>query len=289
MKLSLDPLQEVKYDYLEESEKVSGHVKAHSIYSSQKSQDAWKDLVYFAKEELNLCLDLLEKSVKGDLLRITQSTIDLAESGNLKRLVHVKQDILLKNLEKISREIQEYQNSSKEQEKWIDLVKNLKLQNWSLQNSRGFWLDYGFGKIGSSLDFKIEIRKDLEIQMVVEESLWLKWKNKTSSSVTDLQSREQGFFKEIENANFGVLDKEITELLIKGDLEEKHRNFKKGNDWILMGFEFLQVGNFRNQDMELEEDNWLNILVIMLRYRMLEVYKRNFRNRGISSDSTSVV
>jgi hypothetical protein len=77
--------------------------------------------------------------------------------------------------------------------------------------------------------------------------------------------------------------------LIKGDLEEKYRNFKKGNDWILMGFEFLQVGNVRNQDMELEEDNWLNILVIMLRYRMLEVYKRNFRNRGISSDSTSVV
>lgn len=38
---------------------------------------------------------------------------------------------------------------------------------------------------------------------------------------------------------------------------------------------------------DLDQDAWLNVLVILLRYRMLKVYKRNFKNRGIGSDYKS--
>lgn len=87
----------------------------------------------------------------------------------------------------------------------------------------------------------MKIDKDLVLHLDKYYPLGLSLDGKVSSRVTDLVSREDGVFKEIEEANFGVLDQEIMEILTRGDLEEEYRSLKRRNGWVLKGYKVLQV------------------------------------------------
>lgn len=276
MKISLEPLVDITYDYLNENENISKLQKAHSIYTVNVQSLDWRDQVYFAREEIKLSLDLLLKTQKEEI-RLTE--IDNVEKDfDLKRLLHVKEQDLLKIISKFSIKITELQQQLKMQEEWSRWVQEVKKRNWIIGKFNRFFLDFGFKKIGSNLDYKVQVDKDLEIHLEKYYPLGLSLDNKTSSSVTDLVSREDGVFKEIEEANFGVLDQEIMGILTRGDLEEELKSLKKGNSWIMKEYKVLHIQKMDQSD----NDGWLNVLVILLRYRMLKVYKRNFRNRGIA-------
>jgi hypothetical protein len=273
MKLSLDPL-DVKYDYSNDSIPLTTLQKAHSIYSTADVNTDWRDSVFYAKEEVKLSLDLLLRT-KQDL-KITELQRQ-EQDFDLKRLLYVKETDLNKVYGKFKDKIQEFQLEENRQKDWAQFIINMKKRNWTIvKKFRNFFLDFGFKKVGSNLDFQVLIQNSF-VNLDAYYPIRLVMGGKVSSKFSELKSADFEFM-EIELGNFSVFDQEISEIITRGDLEEEFKNLKKGNGWILKGFRVLQVGT---EMTGLQEDKELDVLVLLLRYMMLKVYKRNFRNRGV--------
>lgn len=144
MKVSLDPLIDIKYDYLNENESISKLQKAHSIYSSAVERSDWRDQVYFAREEIRLSLDLLLKTQKEEI-RLTE-VMDVQKDFDLKRLLQVKEEDLHKIISKFTLKITKLQQLLEMQEEWSKWVQQVKKRNWIIGKTHSFYLDFGFKK-----------------------------------------------------------------------------------------------------------------------------------------------
>ena len=108
--------------------------------------------------------------------------------------------------------------------------------------------------MGSNKDLKVIIKKNQGVNVEKYSPLMIKLKTrkgrKFSSRISNLKSfpdfftgTENANFIRVESANFNAFDQEILQELKYGELEDKYRNLRKGNEWVLKGLDFLEIVN----------------------------------------------